>query len=479
MMPENIHPRRISPSHKYLISSYLCHLFDTMSDGIYVTDKTGNTIAVNTMYENLTGLDAKDLLGVNVQDLVKDGVFDVALNAEVVEKKKSVTAVQINSKGRKVVLTAHPIFDYDEDVELVVTYVRDIALISQLKDQVSAQRQLIEKFQHGIKQKPESLYLAPQSKIMRDLFKQVQKVAKTDATVLYLGETGVGKDVMAREMHDSSNRKDQSFFKVDCTCIPENLIESELFGYAPGAFSGADSKGKLGLFEMADKGTLFLDEIGELPLALQAKLLRVLQDGVIQRVGATKTKKIDVRVIAATNRNLEEEVETGNFRSDLFYRLQVAVINIPPLRDRGEDLLEIINFFLKQFNVRYKRRVRLSAMAEEVMNNYRWPGNIRELENLIHSLVVTCDNNLIQIENLPTSMIEKSAVSKASNSMEVNIDGYGGRDLKDIMAEFETHVLLNAVKIHGSIPKAAKALNVNRTTVFRKLKRMGIEVDRK
>lgn len=283
MMPENIHPRRISPSHKYLISSYLCHLFDTMSDGIYVTDKTGNTIAVNTMYENLTGLDAKDLLGVNVQDLVKDGVFDVALNAEVVEKKKSVTAVQINSKGRKVVLTAHPIFDYDEDVELVVTYVRDIALISQLKDQVSAQRQLIEKFQHGIKQKPESLYLAPQSKIMRDLFKQVQKVAKTDATVLYLGETGVGKDVMAREMHDSSNRKDQSFFKVDCTCIPENLIESELFGYAPGAFSGADSKGKLGLFEMADKGTLFLDEIGELPLALQAKLLRVLQDGVIQR----------------------------------------------------------------------------------------------------------------------------------------------------------------------------------------------------
>ncbi len=477
MKQENSHPRRISPSHKYLISSYLCHLFDTMSDGIYITNKLGETIAVNTMYENLTGLDARDLLGRNVKALVEEGVFDLALNSEVVKTKQTATAVQVNSKGRKVVLTAHPIFDYDEDVELVVTYVRDIALISQLKDQVAAQRQLIEKFQHGISQKSEKLYLEPQSRVMQDLFTQVRKVAMTDATVLYLGETGVGKDVMAREMHDSSKRINNSFFKVDCTCIPENLIESELFGYAPGAFSGADSKGKLGLFEMADKGTLFLDEIGELPLAMQAKLLRVLQDGVIQRVGATKTRKIDVRVIAATNRNLEEEVKSGNFRSDLFYRLQVAVINIPPLRDRGEDLLAIINFFLKQFNARYKRHVRLSAHAEEVMVNYRWPGNIRELENLVHSLVVTCDNNLIQLENLPTSMIEKSAVAKVAHGLELNMDGYGGKNLKEIMAEFETQVLINAVKIHGSIPKAAKALNVNRTTVFRKLKKMGIDMD--
>ncbi|NDV22260.1 sigma-54-dependent Fis family transcriptional regulator [Desulfovibrio sp. JC022] len=479
MKHEDVYPKRISPKYKYVISNYLCHVFDTMSDGLYISNKDGETLAVNTMYENLTGLEASDLLGRNVRDLVKDGTFDVALNSEVVKTKNSATTVQMTGKGRKVVLTAHPIFDYDEDVELVVTYVRDIALISQLKDQVAAQRQLIDKYQHGINQKPETLYLAPQSKVMKDLFAQVQRVAKTDATVLYLGETGVGKDVMAREMHDHSKRKSNSFFKVDCTCIPENLIESELFGYAPGAFSGADSKGKLGLFEMADKGTLFLDEIGELPMPMQGKLLRVLQDGEIQRVGATKARKIDVRVIAATNRNLEEEVKNGNFRSDLFYRLQVAVINIPPLRDRGEDLHAILGFFLKQFNTRYKRQVRLSAYAEEVMLNYRWPGNIRELENLIHSLVVTCDNNLIQIENLPTAMIEKSAVSKASNGLELNIDGYGGKDLKEIMAEFETQVLLNAVKIHGSIPKAAKALNVNRTTVFRKLKKAGVEMDGK
>ena len=479
MKYEEAYPKRISQKYKYLISNYLCQVFDTMSDGLYISDKEGETLAVNTMYENLTGLDSRNLLGRNVKDLVDEGVFDVVLNSEVVESKKTATTVQVTGKGRKVVLTAHPIFDYDEDVELVVTYVRDIALITQLKDQVAAQRQLIDKYQHGINQKPETLYLAPQSKVMKELFTQVHRVAKTDATVLYLGETGVGKDVMAREMHDNSKRTSNSFFKVDCTCIPENLIESELFGYAPGAFSGADSKGKLGLFEMADKGTLFLDEIGELPLPMQGKLLRVLQDGEIQRVGATKSRKIDVRVIAATNRNLEEEVKIGNFRSDLFYRLQVAVINIPPLRDRGEDLHAIIGFFLKQFNTRYKRQVRLSAYAEEVMLNYRWPGNIRELENLIHSLVVTCDNNLIQIENLPTAMIEKSAVSKVSHGLELNMDGYGGKDLKEIMTEFETQVLLNTVKIHGSIPKAAKALNVNRTTVFRKLKKAGVEVDGK
>ncbi|WP_462325380.1 sigma-54 interaction domain-containing protein [Desulfoplanes sp.] len=470
-MTSNIHQEHILQERKSLISTYLCHIFDTLNDGIYITDKNGVTLAVNSMYENLTGLKARDLLGKNVAELVETGIFDLALNPEVVQKKKTVTAVQINSKTRKVVLVAHPIFDYDDDVEMVVTYVRDIALISQLKDQVSAQRQLIDSFQQNIKQDNSSLYLTPKSKAMQRLFKQVRKVAKTDATVLYLGETGVGKDVMAKELHTNSPRKDKSFFKVDCTCIPENLIESELFGYAPGAFSGADSKGKLGLFEMADKGTLFLDEIGELPLAMQGKLLRVLQDGEIQRIGATSAKKINVRVIAATNRNLAEEVEKGNFRSDLFYRLRVAVINIPPLRERSEDLIELIYFFIKQFNRRYKRQVTLSSMAEEIMLNYAWPGNLRELENLIHSLVVTCDNNMIQVEDLPASMVAKSTVESTSETVNIGLGDCSGKSFKEIVTEFETHILKNAVQIHGSIPKAAKALDVNRSTVFRKLQK--------
>jgi transcriptional regulator with PAS, ATPase and Fis domain len=289
--------------------------------------------------------------------------------------------------------------------------------------------------------------------------------------VLFLGETGVGKDVMARELHNNSDRKDNALVKVDCTCIPENLIESELFGYAPGSFSGADPKGKPGLFEMADKGTLFLDEIGELPLPMQAKLLRVLQDGEIQRIGATSAKKVNVRVIAATNRDLAEEAENGVFRRDLFYRLQVAVINIPPLRERGEDILELISFFFDQFNARYKRRVRLSAMAEELMLNYAWPGNLRELENLVHSLVVTCDSNMVQVEDLPCAVVAKSSAEDSRKTITMGLGDFKGKDFKGIMGQLETQILKNAVSAYGSIPKAAKALGLNRSTVFRKLQK--------
>lgn len=467
----SLHQRHILQSRKGFIGTYLCHIFDTLNDGIYITDKNGITLAVNAMYENLTGLKAGDLLGKKVSELVAQGVFDIALNSEVVQTKKIVTAVQVISKERRLILVAHPIFDYDDDVEMVVTYVRDIALISQLKNQVSAQRQLIDSFQNRIPPVDSSLYLTPKSKVMKDLFRQLYKIAKTDAAVLFLGETGVGKDVMARELHTNSARKDNALVKVDCTCIPENLMESELFGYAPGAFSGAGPKGKPGYFEMADKGTLFLDEIGELPLPLQGKLLRVLQDGEIQRVGATSAKKVNVRVIAATNRDLAKEIENGSFRQDLFYRLQVAVINIPPLREREGDLPELISFFLKQFNSRYKRQVRLSALAEEHMVHHTWPGNLRELENLIHSLVVTCDSNLVQSEDLPCSFMAKCPVDNSCKTAMLGLNEFKEKDFKGMMGQLEVELLKNAVSAYGSIPKAAKALGLNRSTVFRKLQK--------
>ncbi len=467
-----VHPQHILQARKNLIAGHLCHVFDSLNDGLYITDKHGITIAVNSMYENLTGLKSADLLGKNVSELVEKGIFSVALNGEVVQTKKTVTAVQVVHKGRKVLLVANPIFDYDNDVEMVVTYVRDIDLMSNLKNQVSTQLQLIESFRQGVTPDSSSLYLSPKSKIMTDLFQQVQRIAQTDATVLCLGETGVGKDVMAKELHKQSGRRDNALIKVDCTSLPENLIESELFGYAPGAFSGADPKGKRGLFEAADNGTLFLDEIGELPLPLQGKLLRVLQDGEIQRIGSTSTKKINVRVIAATNRNLEEEVEQGNFRRDLYYRLMVAVLHIPPLRERGEDLLELIHFFIHQFNNRYKRSIRFSAMAEEVLLNYSWPGNLRELENLIHSLVVTCDNNIIQVGDLPCSISGTSADSECfCSDMKLDFQKFKGQTFKEIMKHYEEQVLSNAIAVYGSIPKAAKALGLNRSTVFRKLQK--------
>lgn len=464
-----IHKEHILQEKKGILFTYLCHLFDTISDGLYITDKNGITLAVNSMYENLTSLKAQDLLGKNVSALVEQGVFDLALNGEVVRTKKMATAVQVNSKKRKVILVAHPVFDYDDDVELVVTYVRDIALVSQLKNQTSAQLQLIDSLSAGgLSRKNPSLYLEPKSRIMKELFGQVRKIAKTDATVLCLGETGVGKGVMVRELHKQSNRKNRPLVTIDCTCIPENLIESELFGYAPGAFSGAAPKGKPGLFEMADKGTLFLDEIGDLPLSLQGRLLRVLQEGEIQRIGATAAKKIDVRIIAATNRDLVQEVNKGSFRCDLFYRLFVAVIQIPPLRERKEDQLELIAFYVNQFNTRYKRRVRLSAMAEEAMLNYTWPGNLRELENLIHSLVVSCDNDMVQLADLPCHMLE---TTKSYGASGVEFKDVKGQSFKEIIRQFEVYILKEAVSVHGSISEAAKALGVNRSTIFRKLQK--------
>lgn len=490
-------PRRISPKQKYLICSYLCHIFDTMSDGLYITNKNGMTLSVNAMYENLTGLKAEDLIGKNVKDLVETGVFDLALNSKVVKTKKAATAVQQTNMGRKVVLMAHPIFDYDEDVELVVTFVRDIALISQLKDQVAAQKQLIEQFKHEIHQMNDSLYLEPSSEVMVNLFSQIKRVAKTDATILFLGETGVGKDVMAREVHDKSQRKDEPFFKVDCTSIPENLVESELFGYAPGAFSGADSRGKVGMFEMADRGTLFLDEIGELPLSMQAKLLRALQNGEIQRVGATKAKNIDVRIIAATNRDLRSLVAQGLFREDLFYRLNVVPIRIPPLRERIDDIPDLVTHFLGLAADSGLPAKRIGADALTALKSHHWPGNVRELENLVQRVCA-----LYAGEDVTADVIEKEL--RGFETVAPGADAGDGNGLSDaierhlakyfaahgdalpppglygrLLKELERPLIVMALSAtHGNQIKAAALLGLNRNTLRKKMRDLGLRAVR-
>ena len=288
------------------IETYFDSILDVLSDGIYISDRDGNTLKVNTMYEKLIGLKREDLVGRKVQDLVKEGVFDLVLNPQIVKTGQPATSVQTTKKGQKLILNGHPIFDEEGKVALVVTFVRDVTVMSQLRDQIAAQNKLLEQLRTNVQYiNEESIQKFPlngfKSREMVHLTKLIEKIAATDAAVLILGETGVGKEFFARSIHRASPRGDKTFFKVDCTTIPENLIESELFGYAAGAFSGANVKGKPGLFEMADHGTLFLDEIGELPLAMQVKLLRVLQDQEILPVGSTRVRKVDVRIIAATN----------------------------------------------------------------------------------------------------------------------------------------------------------------------------------
>jgi PAS domain S-box-containing protein len=455
------------------IETYFDSILDVLSDGIYVSDRDGNTLKVNTMYEKLIGLKREDLVGRKVQDLVKEGVFDVVLNPQIVKTGQPATSVQTTKKGQKLILNGHPIFDEEGKVALVVTFVRDVTVMSQLRDQIAAQKKLLEQLRTNVQYiNEESIQKFPlngfKSREMVHLTKLIEKIAATDAAVLILGETGVGKEFFARSIHRASPRGDKTFFKVDCTTIPENLIESELFGYAAGAFSGANVKGKPGLFEMADQGTLFLDEIGELPLAMQVKLLRVLQDQEILPVGSTRVRKVDVRIIAATNSDLEKNVEEGRFRSDLYYRLRVAVLSIPPLRNRREDIMPLARHFLNKYATRYKKQVHFGSDIEAFFINYRWPGNIRELENLIASQVVTCERDVIEAADLTGCKLNKSCERK--RNLYETIEARN-RSLKEIVQDLEREILSGAIEVHGSMAKVAEVLKIDRSTIFRKLKR--------
>ena len=431
------------------------------------------TLFVNKRYEQLTGLKKEELIGRLVTELVNEGKYDVVLNPDIVKTGKPKTSTQVTRLGRNVILDGYPVFNEAGKVALVVTFVRDVTLLSQMKEQIDHQQSMIDKCRDGVQllvsknfDSNPMLFNSPQMQTLIDL---ADRISRTDATVLLLGETGVGKDILARRIHERSPRANKPFFKIDCATIPANLIESELFGYEPGAFSGANTKGKPGFFEMADTGTLFLDEIGELPVTMQAKLLRVLQDQEVMRLGSTKVKKVDIRIIAATNRDLHDAVKEGTFRSDLYYRLRVAVLNIPPLRERTGDILPLAEYFMAKFGAKYRKHVKLSDSTKRLLESYRWPGNVREMENLIQSLIVTRDKQLIENSDLPNHMMQYEEDKK--NIIIKSALGEGKRSLSDIMEDLEKNFLKQALDHYGSVTETAKALKVDRATVYRKMKK--------
>ena len=455
------------------IETYMDSVLDVLTDGIYISDREGNTLKVNTMYERLIGLRKADLEGRRVQDLVAEGVFDVVLNPQIVKTGQPATSVQTTKKGQKLILNGHPIFDEEGRVALVVTFVRDVTVMSQLRDEIASQKKLLEQLRSNVQHlNEESIQRFPmngfKSRVMVQLNRLVEKVAATDATVLVMGETGVGKEFFARSIHRASSRVDKTFFKLDCTTIPESLIESELFGYAAGAFSGASAKGKQGLCEMADQGTLFLDEIGELPHSMQGKLLRLLQDQEITPVGSTRVRKVNVRIIAATNRELEKEVDQGRFRSDLYYRLRVAVVSIPPLRERPEDIMPLAAYFLEKYASKYRKERSFGPGIEAIFTGHAWPGNIREMENLIESLVVTSERPIIEGADLSSCMLPEARDRKRNLFETLSARD---RSLKQIVRDLEREILEGALEIHGSMAKVAEILKTDRSTIFRKLRR--------
>lgn len=313
--------------------------------------------------------------------------------------------------------------------------------------------------------KIESDLMIGMSPVMQEVYKTIGRVADSNATVLIRGESGTGKELVAMAIHYNSNRKDYPFIKINCASIPENLLESELFGYEKGAFTGATAR-KPGKFELAHKGTVLLDEIAEMAPSIQAKLLRVLQEKEFERVGGTEPVKVDVRIIAATNQNLEEAIEEGRFREDLFYRLNVVEIMVPPLRERKEDIPQLVEHICRQCSQKYdKPVVGLAPEAINVLKRYDWPGNIRELKNVCERAILMASGPYITVDDLPANLYGRRGTFKLRP----------GASLKEIVSEVEREVILQVLEEHGwNRSAAAQALKMNRSSFYAKLKELGI-----
>ncbi|SFI88854.1 sigma-54 interaction domain-containing protein [Brevibacillus centrosporus] len=447
-------------------------VMESSNDGIYITDEKGVTLKVNRAIEKMTGYPKHCFVGHNVADLVKEGTLKRSITLKVLEERKRVDYVYQLSE-RKAFATGIPILKENGEIDKIITNVRDLTEVNHYYNELQRAFDLNSQYRRELDLLKGKLKLIDsdvviESKQMIDIYDMAERVADVDATVLILGETGVGKDVLARHLYASSKRSQKGeFIKVNCGAIPYDLLESELFGYEAGAFTGANKTGKPGMFELADNGMLFLDEVGELPLALQVKLLRVLQEKEIQRIGATKSKKIDVRLIAATNRELKQMVAEGKFREDLFFRLNVLPISIPPLRERKEDIVPLANSVLEKVNRKYSTEKRFDDKLESFFYHYKWSGNVRELTNLVERLVLTVPSSIIMVEDLPVDYAECECAGSHSVTSELN----RVMTLKEAAEIAEREILALAVQKFHSTYKMAEELGTSQATIVRKLKK--------
>ena len=447
--------------------SELDTIIESSYDGIYVTDGKANTLRINKSYENITGLKREDMMNKSMYELEKEGYISKSSTLMVLKSKRSNTIEQEFSTGKKVLVSSNPIFDGRGNISLVVTNVRDITELYELEEELAKNMKLTEKYHSEIEamriQYLDLTDMVAKDKTMINLLELAKRVANVDTTVLILGETGVGKEEIAKFIHKNSMRCDKNFIKINCGAIPQNLIESELFGYVKGAFTGANKEGKMGLFEVADGGTVFLDEIGELPLDIQVKLLNVLQEGEVERVGAIKPIKIDVRVLAATNRSLEAMTNEKTFRADLYYRLNVVPLTIPPLRERREDIVPLIQHFLSELNSKYNFEKTFTIEAVNTLYNYDWPGNVRELKNIVERVIVMSGSDKIFESDLP--------MKNSINYTEKNNTGVYISNLKEAVEKVEAALISQAFNSAGNVRDAAKILGIDASTFVRKRKR--------
>lgn len=453
-------------------------VLELMTEGCVITDNAGRHVFFNDAYVQLSGISAEYLRTYDIHQLLRKKVVTSALNPVVVKTGKIQRGICVSKNGNSYALTSYPLFGDDGKVQYVATLSRDTSELERLKDEIQEQKRQLSAV--GLSLEPSQENFIMESPALQELVQKITYIADTPATVLLLGESGVGKSLFARKIHERSGRRSKKFITIDCSCLPENLIEAELFGYAPGTFTGGSSKGKIGLIESANGGTLFLDEIGELPFHLQNRLLRVLQEKEVVRMGSTNPIRIDVRFIAATNRDLKKEVEEGKFRKDLYYRLKLLPITIPSLREHREDIVPMALNFLARYGREYGRRMELSKEAAAILTAYGWPGNVRELDQFIHGLVLTLRKKTIEntdLYSLQDKTHEEHAPGNEAAEELLSPERILRSSFKELKKDFEKALLARAVKLCKTKISLSEHLKIDRVTLFRKLREYDIAFD--
>ena len=437
-----------------------------LADDMMLSDAQGIILRVSETYEKNFGFTHDSIVGKSAFDLEADGTFTPCITAEVIRQKRKITATQtINHSHKNVMTVGIPLFDDNGELKYAVCF--NTVSMEQINAIQQNYRHLQDSLQHyseeiaELRTRATSTSLIFKSASMQRLWTLMQNTANTKANILITGETGVGKSAVAKAIHAMSNRDNGPFIEVNCAVLHENLIESELFGYEKGAFTGASSSGKIGKIELANHGTLFLDEIGELPPHIQSKLLQLIQEKTIERLSGTKKIELDFRLIVATNRNLEEEVQRGLFRSDLFYRLNVIRIHIPPLRKRMEDILPLAHQFLARFCGEYGKNLNFSPRFLAFLEQYDWPGNVRQLENLIERMVITVQDPIIDTTALPAEfmgdVVPPAELLAQQGTLAERMDAYEGQIIRE------------SYRRCGTTVAVAKDLGISQATAARKV----------
>ena len=451
------------------VNKELDGVFESVADGLVLVDEKGVVLRINEAYKTMTGISEEEYKGKHVHELIEEGYIGKSLSDKVIERKASYSTIDVRN-GKELLLTANPVFNDQGDIIRVITAARDTTELTNLKKRLAESEAARHNYYEELKKLRANLMftrIIANGPSMKQIIELALHVAQVDSSVLILGETGVGKDLFATFIHRVSKRALKPFVNINCGAIPGNLLESELFGYQPGAFTGALKGGKIGRFELAQGGTLFLDEIGELPLDLQVKVLKAVQDKQITRIGGSNTINLDVRIIAATNRDLQAMIREKTFRQDLYYRLNVIPIVLPPLRERREDIAPLINEFLLKFNTRYGYQKWIHKDVVNCLYNYDWPGNIRELENAIERAVVSCRSDCITMDCFH-GFIHNHIVSSCSNLS----------TLRQAHELEEKQAIEEAYRKTGSTRKTAAILGISQPAIVKKMKKYGISANR-